>query len=68
MEKMMIQQKRDSFKKQLDSQLEQKYKQGAAQKDEDRKYYEYIVQKAQQMKERQEKSKFEKFINIKQMQ
>ena len=30
MEKMMIQQKRDNFKKQLDNQLEQKYKQGAA--------------------------------------
>ena len=37
-------------------------------KAEDKKYYDYIVQKAQETKEREEKEKFRKFLRSKEME
>lgn len=51
-EKMVSQQKKDKFKSQLDQQIVSKNTVGQAEKEEDRRYYEYIQMKAQEMKEK----------------
>lgn len=47
LEKMVSQEKKDNFKKQLDQQIVSKNNVGQAEKESDRRYYEYIVQKDQ---------------------
>ena len=53
MEKMLSQEKKDKFRSQLDQQLVSKNNVGQAEKEEDRRYYEYIQMKAQEMKEKE---------------
>lgn len=43
MQKLLTQQKRDKFKRQLDEQILSKNSVGQAEKEEDRKYYEFIL-------------------------
>ena len=51
-ERMLSQQKKENFKSQLDQQLDYKHSVRGDEKAEDRKYYEQVVQKAQEMRER----------------
>ena len=43
----------------------QKHTLSRNEKEEDKKYYDYIVQKAQELKEREERDKFNKFLKVK---
>lgn len=52
MEKLLSQQKKDNFKKLLDQQISSKNCAGQAEKEEDRKYYQFIIQKDQELKEK----------------
>jgi hypothetical protein len=68
MEKLMSQEKKDRFKQQLDHQLMQKSVLRKDEKEEDRRYYEYIVSKGQELREKEEKEKFKKFLMSKEME
>ena len=46
----------------------QKHTLSKYEKEEDKKYYDYITQKAQELKERQEREKFDKFLKVKEME
>jgi hypothetical protein len=68
LEKILSQEKKDSFKKQLDQQIISKNSVGQAEREEDRRYYDYIVQKAQEMKEKEQREKFEKYLKRKEIE
>ncbi len=52
MQKFAAQQKKDTFREQLDKQIVSKNNVGIAEREEDKRYYQYVVKKAQQMKEK----------------
>ena len=67
-EKQLSQRKKEQFKSQLDQQLEYKHNVRGDEKAEDRKYYEQVLQKAQEMREREERDKFSKYLRRKQIE
>lgn len=67
-ERRLSQRKKEQFKSQLDQQLDYKHSVRGDEKAEDRKYYEQVVQKAQEMREREERTKFEKYIQRKRIE
>lgn len=67
-EKIMTQERKDNLKRQLDEQIYSKNSAGQAVKEENRHYYEYVAKKTQEMKEKEERAKFEKYIQRKQIE
>lgn len=53
MEKVMDLEKKKHFKEELDHQLNNKHDKNQIEKEEDRRYYEFITRKAEEQKERE---------------
>ena len=57
LQKMSNYQRKKHFKEELDNQLRNKNGASDLEKDEDRRYYEYITKKTQEMKEKEDREK-----------
>lgn len=64
---MQSQEKKEHLKRQLDEQIHSKNSAGQAVKAEDRHYSEYVARMALETKEKEERAKFEKYIQRKQI-
>lgn len=62
MEKALDIEKKRQFKQQLDNQLNNKSDAQILEKESDRRYYEYITKKSSEMKEKEEREKYNKFM------
>lgn len=62
MEKALDIEKKRQFKQQLDNQLNNQSDAQILEKESDRRYYEYITKKSSEMKEKEEREKYNKFM------
>lgn len=65
---MLSEQKKQEFKRQLDAQISSKNSQGQAEKEADRRYYEMVTRQAQETKEKEQRDKFQKYLQRKQIE